>query len=83
MSEEVSLFERLVMAEKLSDYDEGNLSAHAAKALVGRDRPNVTEDPVGYMKFEAEWRAKLKVIRAKAVLQELKKAQPNKMFYTI
>lgn len=62
--------------ETLADFDspEASVPKWAAEALVGRQRPdhlNVTkaENWIELLKWEAEWRAAIKYIRADAMLK--------------
>lgn len=56
----------LASKETLSDYDTYQLPMDMAKALNGEP----PTDRLEFIKWNAQWRAKLKMIRAKALMDE-------------
>ena len=56
----------------LDDCEE--MSVRSLGKVLGREPPNFEADPIGYMEWDAAWRAKVRYLRADAMLAERGKA---------
>jgi hypothetical protein len=55
------------------DLDGADIALEIKEAVLGRSAPKWKTDPVGFMQFEAEFRAKWRGMRADAMLAEREK----------
>ena len=69
-AERKELRDQFAAQEQLADcHQEGSgLSLKALEALAGRKAPEFAKEPLAFFEWEAAWRARLKYIRADAML---------------
>lgn len=64
----MTLLDYFAAAETLADCEQ--MGGKSLEALAGSAPPDFQKDPIGYMEWEAKWRARVRFIRASATLAE-------------